>query len=102
MNFAIFPMDKGEEHLGPYVAIVIEALKRNNIECNLGAMSTTIETDNIDQALNAVSIAHKALEPVANRIYTTITIDSQKGKENRIKSKVDSVTKEMEKRCTSK
>lgn len=94
VNFAMFPMDKGQS-LGPYVARVVDALRQCGVDYRLGPMATAFETDTVDQALAALACAHKALEEVSERIYTTVSIDARKGRTGGLTGKVESVRRNL-------
>ncbi len=90
VSFAMFPLDKGES-MSPYVARIIGALKERGVSYELGPMATTFETATMAEAMNTLTAAHDALAEVANRIYTTVTIDSRKGDASRSDRKVQHV-----------
>jgi uncharacterized protein (TIGR00106 family) len=90
LNFAMFPTDKGGS-VSEYVSKVIEFIRDSGVSYRLNPMGTTIETESMEEALNLVNGAHKILEPLAERIYTTINIDSRKASAGRMGTKIDSV-----------
>ena len=90
LNFSIFPTDKGTS-VSKYVSQVIEMIRESGTPYKLNPMGTTIETETMAEALTIVQRAHDILEPNSDRIYSSITIDSQKGKSNRIDSKQASI-----------
>jgi uncharacterized protein YqgV (UPF0045/DUF77 family) len=59
-------------------------------------MGTVIETSSLDQALGLVGQAYGILEQAGcNRVYSSLKLDIRKGKEGRLKGKVDSVRQKI-------
>jgi len=90
LQFAIFPTDKGAS-VSNFVSKAIEAVKDAGIDYQLTPMSTIIETDTLEEALQIVAKANSAIEPFADRVYISINVDIRKGDKGRMKRKVDSV-----------
>lgn len=90
LNFSIFPTDKGTS-VSKYVSQVIEMIRESGVPYKLNPMGTSIETETMEQALAIVQRSHDILEPHSERIYSAITIDSQKGKSGRIDTKTASI-----------
>ncbi len=94
LNFSIFPTDKGTS-VSAYVSKVIAMIRESGVPYKLNPMGTTIETETMAEALAIVQQAHDILEPDSDRIYSSITIDSQKNKSNRINSKTASIEEKI-------
>jgi len=90
LEFAIFPTDKGDS-VSNEVSKVIDMIRESGVSYQLTAMGTIIETDTLPEALDIVNKSYNVLEPFAKRVYSTMSIDIQKGKDNRLKTKVDSI-----------
>ena len=90
LNFSIFPLGEGTS-VSKYVSEVLDMVRASGVAYKLNPMGTSIETETMHEALSIVQRAHDILEPNADRIYSAITIDSQKGKSNRIETKTASV-----------
>lgn len=90
MSFAIFPIDKGD-HVGDYVSKVVAFIRDSGVKYQFTPMATIMEADNVSELLEIVNQAHKILEPISDRTYCTITIDSSKSKNNRLESKKESI-----------
>jgi len=90
LNFAMFPTDKGAS-VSQYVGKVLEYVRESGVPYRLNPMGTTIETETMEEALAIVNGAYKILEPVADRIYSTINIDARKGAVGRMEGKIKSV-----------
>lgn len=90
LNFAMFPTDKGTS-VSPYVSRIIEMIRESGTTYQLTAMGTIIETETVDQALEIVRKSYALLENDSDRIYSSLTFDIQKGKQNRLESKIKSI-----------
>jgi len=90
IEFAMFPTDKGDSVSGE-VSKVIDLIRNSGFNYQLTAMGTLIETDTLPQALDIVNRSYEVLEPNSNRVYTTMNIDIQKNKDNRLQSKVTAI-----------
>ena len=90
MEFAIFPTDKGDS-VSKQVSKVISLIRESEINYQLTAMGTLIETDRLPEALALVNRCYEVLEEDSDRVYCTLTMDIQKNKNNRLVSKVASI-----------
>jgi len=90
LEFAMFPTDKGDS-VSQYVSQIIDSIRNAGYPYKLTAMGTIVETDTMAEALAVVQKSHDVLAPQANRIYTTLTMDIQKNKDNRLYSKIESI-----------
>jgi len=90
LEFAIFPTDKGDS-VSKQVSKVIDLIRESGVNYQLTAMGTLIETDTLPEALAIVNRSYDVLAEDSERIYTTMNIDIQKGKNNRLKTKVEAI-----------
>lgn len=90
MEFAIFPMDKGE-HVSQYVKKVVEMIDALPCTSQLTPMGTIVECDTMDACLSVLSKANALLEEDAERIYCTAKFDNKQGKKNQMEHKVNAV-----------
>lgn len=90
LEFSMFPTDLGESK-AEYVSKVIKVVAESGYEYQLTPMGTIIETYTVEEALEVVQDAYMALEPYANRVYSSIKMDIRKGHMGRLKSKIASV-----------
>jgi len=59
-------------------------------------MGTLIETSTIAEALEIVQQAYETLESAGcNRVYSSLKFDIRKGKEQRLKQKIQSIEKKI-------
>jgi uncharacterized protein (TIGR00106 family) len=97
IEFAMFPTDKGES-VSEYVGRILKVIDGAGYPYNLTAMGTIIEVDKLDNALKIIKESYKELERDCGRVYSTIKLDIRKGKEGRLKQKIESVEKKVGKR----
>ncbi len=95
LEFSMFPTDKGES-VSPYVSQVIKMIHDSGISYQLTPMGTIIETEDMAQALGMVQAAYDILDQAGcNRIYSSLKLDIRKGKENRLRGKLESVREKI-------
>ncbi len=90
MNFAIFPIDKGD-HIGEYVSKVVEHIRSTGLDYQFSPMGTVIEADTVRELLNVVDEAYRIMDPISDRIYCVMNMDSNKNKSNLISGKRKSI-----------
>ncbi len=90
MEFAIFPTDKGAS-VSQYVAKVIKMIRESDFDYKLSPMGTSIETENMQQALRILQQANEIMEQDSERIYIAAKFDVRKGKGNRMRQKIVSI-----------
>jgi len=90
LEFAMFPTDKGDS-VSKYVSKVIEMIRNSGFQYKLTAMGTIIETETLNEALILVEDSYKILQKDSNRVYSSITLDIQKNKHNRLEGKIASI-----------
>lgn len=90
-SLSIAPLGKGTS-VSRYVKIVLEILKQEHITYTTNAMSTVIETKDIETLFGVIQKAHHAVASAgAERIITEIKIDDRRDKEATINKKLQSV-----------
>lgn len=94
MNFAIFPVDKGD-HVGEYVSKVVAHIRDSGLDYQFTPMATIVEAETVAELLKLVDEAFKILEPVSDRVYCTMNMDYSKNKTNRIEAKKSSIEKRI-------
>jgi len=90
MDFAIFPIDKGE-HVSKYVKKVVEMIDALPYKSQLTPMGTIVECDTMEECLDVISKANTILELVAERIYCTATFDNKLGLKNQMEHKINAI-----------
>ncbi len=94
MNFAIFPVDKGD-HISEYVSKVINYIKDSGMTYQFTPMGTIVEGETVAEVLKIVEKSYEILDPISNRVYCVMNMDYKKNKSNLIKSKTESVEKRI-------
>ena len=92
-EFSMWPMDKGES-VGPYVARLLDIIDRSGLPYRLGPLGTCVEGD-FKAVIGLIEQCHQALEIDCNRIACTIKMDWRKGHDNMLKTKIESVEKQL-------
>lgn len=90
MNFAIFPIDKGE-HIGDYVSKVVEFIKESGLSYQFSPMGTIIEAPTVPELLKVVEKAYEIMDPISDRVYCVMNMDYNKNKTDLIHKKRASV-----------
>lgn len=90
LEFSMFPTDVGESK-SEYVSKVVDYIDSLGINYKLTPMSTVIETQTMEEALDIVAQCAKILELKSNRIYSCIKIDYRKNSKDRMSGKIQSV-----------
>lgn len=90
MEFAIFPIDKGE-HVSQYVKEVVEMIDALPYKSQLTPMGTIVECNTMEECLTVISKANAILEQDAGRIYCTATFDNKPGKKDQMEHKMKAV-----------
>lgn len=90
LEFAMFPTDKGDS-VSEYVSKIIKMIDESGFDYQLTPMGTIVEFNTMQEALDLVGNAYSQLEPHSSRVYSSLKFDIQKNKNNRIKSKVQSI-----------
>jgi uncharacterized protein (TIGR00106 family) len=89
INFAIFPLDKGES-VSIYVSRVVKIIRDSGLSYQFGPMSTTIEGE-WENVMTVVNNCFEELRKDCDRVYMAVTADYRKGEPGRIERKVKSV-----------
>jgi len=98
LEFAMFPTSAdGREGAGVSVSVskIIDMIDRSGVAYQLTPMGTIIETDTIREALDIIERAYEALGD-CERVYSSLKFDIRKGKKNRLKTKIESVEKRLD------
>ncbi|MBT3207644.1 MAG: MTH1187 family thiamine-binding protein [Bacteroidetes bacterium] len=90
LEFSMFPTDKGDS-VSKYVSKLIDMIRNSDFPYKLTAMGTIIETETMDEALGIVKKSHEILAEDSNRVYSSIKLDIQKNKSNRLEGKIASI-----------
>jgi uncharacterized protein (TIGR00106 family) len=94
LEMSMFPTDHGESK-SEYVSRIIKMIDESGYPYQLTPMSTIIEFDSIDDALDIIKKSYETLEVDSDRVYSTIKFDIRKNKSNRLKQKIESIEKRI-------
>jgi len=72
------------------VAKVIDAIDKSGVPYQLTPMGTIIEASSMKEALGIVELAYEQLDG-CERVYSSLKFDIRKNCENRLKTKIESV-----------
>ena len=90
-QLSIAPVGK-EVSVSKYVKLVLETLKKEQVEFETTAMSTVIETEDLSTLFDVVEKAHNAvLAAGAERVITELKIDDRRDKDATITSKLNAL-----------
>jgi uncharacterized protein (TIGR00106 family) len=73
------------------VAKIVDAIDKSGVPYQLTAMGTIIEASSMKEALGIIELAYEQLD--CERVYSSLKFDIRKNCENRLKTKIDSVEK---------
>ena len=96
VNFSVVPIGK-ESSLSAKVAEVLKIVSESEIDYKLHSMGTILEGD-WDEIMRLIKRCHKKILKDSDRVLTTITIDDDKGRTDRITGKVKSVERKLGKK----
>ena len=94
LEFSMFPTDSSESK-SEYVGRIIKMIDGSGVAYQLTPMGTIIETETLDEAFEIVKQSYTLLETDCNRVYSSLKIDIRKKRDNRLKTKIESVEKSI-------
>lgn len=95
MEFSMFPIsseDREGSSVSAQVSKVIDAIDKSGVSYQLTPMGTVIETSTMKEALNIIELAYAQLDD-CERVYSSLKFDIRKNCTNRLKTKIESVEK---------
>ena len=97
LEFSMFPTSdecRDGASVSKQVSKVIDAIDKSGVAYQLTPMGTVIETDTMKEALSIIELAYKQLES-CERVYSSLKFDIRKNTTNRLKTKIASVEKAL-------
>lgn len=91
LELAIFPMDKTGS-VSAYVGRVLEVVKQSGLAYETNSMGTCIEGE-VPELMSLCTRCFAVLEQDSDRVYATMKVDWRKGRENGMRSKLESLGK---------
>jgi uncharacterized protein (TIGR00106 family) len=95
LEFSMFPTsDECREgsSVSKQVSKIIDAIDKSGVAYQLTPMGTVIETQTMKEALAIIELAYEQLQD-CERVYSSLKFDIRKDQKNRLKTKIASVEK---------
>lgn len=89
LEFSMVPLDKGDS-LSKYVSRSLEIIDKSGVSYKLNPMGTVLEGE-WDDVFGVVKECYDKMNEDCNRVSISIKVDSRKGKDGRLDSKIKSV-----------
>ncbi|MBT3281146.1 MAG: MTH1187 family thiamine-binding protein [Campylobacteraceae bacterium] len=96
LEFSMFPTSgdcRDGSSVSKEVSKIIDAIDKSGIPYQLTPMGTVIETTTMRDALDIIELAYNQLD--CDRVYSSLKFDIRKNCENRLKTKIQSVEKNL-------
>ncbi len=96
LEFSMFPTSddcRDGASVSKQVSKIIDAIDKNGVNYKLTPMGTVIETETMREALNIIELAYDQLD--CERIYSCLKFDIRKNSKDRLKNKIKSVEKAL-------
>lgn len=97
LEFSMFPTsDNCREgaSVSKQVAKIIDAIDKSGVAYQLTPMGTVVETDTVREALDIIEIAYEQVKG-CERVYSSLKFDIRHETQNRLKTKIESVEKNI-------
>lgn len=90
-EISVIPLGSGAS-VSKFVKAALKTIKSSKVKFIVGPMSTTIETDSIDELFEVIKKAHEsAFEMGSKRVVTSIKIDDRRDRNSSIQRKLNSI-----------
>lgn len=76
------------------VSKIIDAIDRSGVPYQLTPMGTVVEAQSMKEALSIIELAYEQLQD-CERVYSSLKFDIRKNTKNRLKTKIASVEKSL-------
>lgn len=100
LEFSMFPTSAdGREgaSVSKSVSKIIDAIDKSGVAYQLTPMGTVIEAASMKEALGIIELAYEQLSDL-DRVYSSLKFDIRKNCENRLKTKIQSVEKVLDRK----
>jgi len=97
LEFAMFPTSndcRDGSSVSTQVSKIIDAIDKTYVSYQLTPMGTIVETETMKEALAIIELAYEQLSD-CERIYSSLKFDIRKNTKDRLKSKIASVEKAL-------
>ena len=92
--FTMTPLGKGES-VSKYVAKAVDAVAKSGLPYIVTPMGTIVESTTWDEVMSVLKKGFSQMQHECARISIVIKIDYREGKPSRLKAKVDSLEKQL-------
>ncbi len=90
-EISVIPLGSGVS-VSKFVKAALKVIKSSKVKYAVGSMSTTIESDSINELFEVIKKAHEsAFEMGSKRVVTTIKIDDRRDRNSSIQRKLNSI-----------
>lgn len=99
LEFSMFPTSgdcREGSSVSKQVSKIIDAIDKSGIPYQLTPMGTVIETSSMRDALDIIELAYDQLD--CDRVYSSLKFDIRKNCKNRLKTKIQSVEKILDRK----
>ena len=99
LEFSMFPTSgdcRDGASVSKYVRRIIDMNDQSGYSYQLTPMGTIVETESLEEALGVVQKAYDQLGGDCERVYSSLKLDIRKGKEDRLKQKIASVERNLQ------
>jgi uncharacterized protein (TIGR00106 family) len=103
LEFSMFPTSddcREGSSVSKQVSKIVDVIDKSGIPYQLTPMGTVIEASSMKEALGIIDLAYEQLES-CQRVYSSLKFDIRKGSTNRLKTKIDSVQKVLNREVNS-
>jgi len=97
LEFAMFPTSdecRDGSSVSAQVSKIIDAIDKSGVAYQLTPMGTVVETETMKEALAIIELAYEQLSD-CERVYSSLKLDIRKNTKNRLKTKIASVQKTL-------
>jgi len=99
LEFSMFPTStdgrEGSASVSKQVSKIIDAIDKSGVSYQLTPMGTVIEASSMKEALSIIELAYDQVSD-CERVYSSLKFDIRKNTKNRLKTKIESVEKVLE------
>lgn len=102
LEFSMFPTSsecRDGSSVSKQVSKVIDAIDKSGVAYQLTPMGTVIETQTMKEALAIIELAYEQLQD-CERVYSSLKFDIRKNGKNRLKTKIASVEKVLQRKVS--
>jgi len=96
LEFSMFPTSgdcRDGSSVSKQVSKIVDAIDKSGVSYQLTPMGTIIETETVREALDIIEMAYEQLD--CERIYSALKFDIRKDSKDRLKNKIKSVEKAL-------